>query len=202
MITDAVIKVPAITPELLEKNEEQQQHWRTAFNYVHPTRETHADRVIDDNLRILNRLNYELPRATGDLQQDIRGRISAMSHDTAIWASSRGQFELAARLAQNEHDRTLYLSYEQAVERSDDEWCEHPTFRHVDGELDQIATREFDFPSDRHAGTVSMVRCRECGFRNARQLPVELKRLSEHRRQVRAGQKKDVGTIREAIGAD
>jgi hypothetical protein len=168
MIEPNVIKVPEITPELIAENERQQQEWRERFSYEAPSRETHADRVIADNLRILDHMYHALRRSSGDARDEIRARIAAMSQRYGYLGGESRPFRPGGTLDQRPEQRRLYRSYIEAVKRPDDQWCEHPLFEHVDGQLQQVATREFDFPSEHHAGTVSMLRCRHCGFRNAK----------------------------------
>lgn len=178
-ITKKVRKVPDITPELLEKNEAEQVRWREIYTAPHESAESYAERVIKDNLRILDAL--EATDAKRDEKAQIRAKITQIRDETAVWLSSVGQFEAAIELSTVKEQRDLWRKYIKAVDTDDSTWCSHPTFENVDGQLSQVAYREFDFFSHKHARKVSMIRCSKCGFRNARNLDADLKKLSDHR---------------------
>lgn len=179
-----VIKVPEITPERLEKNEEEQRTWRELFRHVPVSADEYANRVIKDNLAVLDSLDRQLRAAARFEKLGIKQKIHDIRTDTAIWLSSVGQFAAALKISTDREEKKLYRKYIAAIALADDAWCGHPLFEHIDGQLSQVAYREFDFFSDSHAKKVSMVRCRQCDFRNARDLDVELQKLSEHRAQV------------------
>jgi hypothetical protein len=174
-------KVPPVTPELLAENEKEQQQWREHYRVPAVGIETHAQRVIRDNLATIDALEKSLASAKYGEKRPIRNRIKQLRNDTAIWCESIGQFEAAADLTSCRHQRKLYRRKSDAVTRPDDEWCEHPTFENVDGVVSQNCTREQDVYSDKHGRVMPLLRCRICGFRNVRELPPELQKLSEHR---------------------
>lgn len=176
--TKTVSKVPEVTPELLTENERRQEKLRKKFTLRPSSQTAYAHTVINSNLEIIKSLETflaENKRAPGRIS--LREKIAQVSDDTAIWAVSVGQFALAASLTNNKHQRAIYRDYEKAIHRDDSEWCKHPIFEYVNGNPSQVAYREFDFLSPRHARTVSMVRCNVCGFRNAKDLDAELKKL-------------------------
>jgi hypothetical protein len=194
--TKNVSKVPPITPALLEQNEQEQQRWRSLYTAPHVSQDSHANRIIRDNLNTLDRLENLRKSAKPVDRPALTERIKRLKDDTAIWCDSVGQFSAAAQLTSCKHQRKLYRLRAVAVERPDDEWCEHPVFENVDGHIQQVAARERDFFSHKHGKTVSMVVCRHCGFRNAKDLPRELQKLSEHRAQIRkAGQDRKVNLL-------
>jgi hypothetical protein len=181
-----VVKVPAITPDLLEKNEQDQARWRKLYTAPPTNYESYAGRIIRDHLETLDRLEAQRKSSAPADRPVLTEKIRRLKDDTAIWCDSIGQFELAAKLTSCKHQRKTYKHRAQAIDLPDDAWCEHPVFENIDGHISQVAARERDFFSHRHGKTVSMIVCRHCGFRNAKDLPKELKKLSEHRAQARA----------------
>lgn len=197
--TTPVSKVPAITPELLEQNEEEQKRWRALYEVRHVSAESYADIVIKDNLNILDALEAQLGRARFGEKALIREKIKQIRNDTATWLASIGRFETAAKLATAGDVRSLYKKYIKAIALDDSEWCEHPLFEQVDGNWSQVAYREFEFFSDAKGCRISMVRCRRCGFRNARDLDADLQKLSNHRAAAVAAGKDAPVSLKEVI---
>jgi hypothetical protein len=176
-----VSKVPEITPELLEKNEEQQKIWREMFVVPQMSGAQYAGTVIRDNLNVLDAIDRHISEAKGELKKQLKQRSSILRHDTAIWAASIGQFELAVKLTTDKHQRKQYKQWLAADIRDDSEWCKHPIFEYVDGKMSQVAGRELEFFSVRSGKLVSMIVCNKCGFRNAKDMPAELHKLSRYR---------------------
>lgn len=179
------ILVPPITDELLKENEENQKLWANWFIFKSPGVDDHAARVINSNLELLKELNNAIRRKNADVE-NLKPRIAALRDDTAIWLSSIGDFKKAAEIASDKAHRTLYRSYQTALERKDEEFCEHPRWIKTENSISQNIYREFDFFSPLHGRKLSMIRCNTCGFRNARELDADLDKLSRHREAVRA----------------
>lgn len=179
-----VIKVPDITPELLEKNEAEQNRWRQFYRLPALSVDKYAELVISANLETLDVLHLQMKRANNQTRRAIKLKSQQIRRDTAVWLASLGQFEAAFNLAVTKAARRKYRSFIEAVKKTDSDWCEHPLFEFVSGAASQVAYREFDFYSERHGRRVSMVCCRKCGFRNARDLDSELRKISEHRAQT------------------
>ncbi len=191
---EIVSKVPEVTPELIEKNAEFQKAWAKEFSIPETSQKTYAETVVRNNLNILDSLYQKCADAKDyKTTTDIAGRIARLSNDTATWAESIGWFDLARKLTWRERDKERLTAMLEAQTRDDNEWCEHPIFEFIDGNPSQIAAREFDFYSNHHGKIVSMVKCSKCGFRNAKDLPAELQKLSQHRAAVvKAGVDKPV----------
>jgi hypothetical protein len=145
-----VSKVPPITPALLEQNEQEQQRWRSLYTAPHVSQDSHANRIIRDNLNTLDRLEKLRKSAKPVDRPALTERIKRLKDDTAIWCDSVGQFSAAAQLTSCKHQRRLYRLRAAAIDLPDDEWCEHPVFENVDGHIQQVAARERDFFSHKH----------------------------------------------------
>jgi hypothetical protein len=192
-----VSKVPEITPELLEANEAEQGKWRQMFVLPETNGASYADLTINSNLNILDALASQLKYAKGSLKKEIKTKSLQLREDTAVWAESIGKFALAHALTNDKRRRRHYKECVEAIARDDGEWCAHPIFEHINGQLSQVAYRELNFHSEKHGRTVSMVRCRICGFRNAKDLNAELAKISDYRAETVAhgDKRKDTKTL-------
>lgn len=178
---EIVSKVPEITPELLEQNEALQKRWRKQFTPPQISIDAHAERVVQQNLMILDGLEYMWHTPAGkDKQTEIAAQIKRIRIETAEWLATLGRFEAAAKLSPNQTEQARFTAFHEATVRDDNEWCEHPLWKNGN----QNAYRERDYYSFTHGKKVSMMRCAECGFRNGRDLDESLQRLSAHRAAV------------------
>lgn len=176
-----VNKAPKITPELLAQNEEEQKQWREMLSVPRMSADTYASVVINSNLATLESLTKQIIHSSKTEREFIKTKIDQIRNDTAEWMISIGRFDDALKLAVEKSQKILLKDYIAAEALDDEEWCEHPIFEHIDGQPSQVAYREFNFFSESHARQISMTRCNICGFRNAKDLDAELKKLSEHR---------------------
>lgn len=177
-----VVKVPEITPELIQKNEEEQKKWRRLYAAPVVTADKHAEAVIRDHLATLDMLEQQTKRARRGERAPIKNKIRELRRDAAVWMASVGKFAEAETLSPDTSQKKLYRAYRKAVARPDSESCGHPNWkRNERGETEQNVYREFTFYSEKHGRRVSMVKCRECGFRNARDLSNDLQKLSDFR---------------------
>jgi hypothetical protein len=184
------MKVPSITPELLQTNNAEQSLWSAQFALPTNSQESYVIQLIQNNLKIITELK-SINRQSPEIEQKIQQYVN----ETAQWAISIGKFELAVSLiGENSTAKEFY----EAEVRDDSLWCEHLFYKEIDGHLQQNYFREFDYFSATHGRKVSMLRCNECGFRNAKDLTADLKKLSEHRANVRRGGK-DVSNLREIL---
>lgn len=179
-----VSKVPELTDELIAANEDDQRRWRKLFVAPQTSKDKYAENVIKSNLTMLDSYRRQMRNANNKTKKQLKIKANELRRDTAAWLANLGQFEAAKQLAVSTRQRRIYRDYLEAERRDNSEWCEHPIFDYVDGHLQQKAFREFDFDSPRHGRRLSMVRCNECGFRNAKDLNRELKTLSEFREKV------------------
>lgn len=181
-----VSKVPELTPELLAANAEQQKTWRAQFVLPDSSTEAYAASVIASNLEMLDALEIAVDKADGEEYKQIRVKLIALREETATWLGTIGKFTDAKRVAYSQRQKGLYRQYEKAVARDDADWCKHPRWAEKDGQFEQIAYREFDFPSTKHGGIVSMMRCSICDFRNGATLSADLEKLSAARAKILA----------------
>lgn len=197
--TKNVSKVPKITPGLLAQNEDEQKQWREMLAVPRMSADTYANTVINSNLATLESLTRQIIHSKGTDRDLLAAKTDQIRNDTAEWMSSIGRFDDALKLAVVGEQKELLNSYLKAEALDDDQWCEHPIFEYVDGQPSQIAYREFNFFSESHARQISMMRCNTCGFRNAKDLDVELRKLSEHRREVVKTGKDTVANLAEIM---
>lgn len=194
--TKNVSKVPEITPELIAQNGDQQRQWRERFRVPAVSVDAYAVSVIADNLKTLDALDAQIEKARYSEHHALRKKARMIRSDTAVWLATLGFFDEAASITLDKKRRELYRDYSKAVKRNDSAWCSHPEFEYIDGQPSQIAYREFDFTLGGRRR--SMIRCRKCGFRNAKDLPDKMKKLSEYRAGV-AKKEEDVKSLAEII---
>lgn len=179
--TENVVKVPCITPELLQENEENQKKWRNLFTAPGVSLDKYTESVIKDNLATLDTLEAQL-KTVQHANEPLEQKICEFRNDTAVWLASLGKFAEAEKLTIIPKQKTLYREYAEAAARADSEWCEHEHWtQNAGGQAEQNAYREFQFFSEIHGRKVSMMRCRQCGFRNARDISADLQKLSDFR---------------------
>lgn len=103
-----VSKVPEITPELLAENEELQAELRKKFTYVAPLQKTYADTVIKGLLADIEYYQQELiNRNDIETWELLNMRLKTARRDCAQWLISIGNFELAEKMALDEHTKRL-----------------------------------------------------------------------------------------------
>ncbi len=202
---DKPILVPDITPELLEKNEAEQKILRGQFGLPKNPAVLRNQALIDSNLEILKGLLAQYQKADGGEKDAVLLQINKYQDELAQTFASTGHFRAALKLSFDERRKTLYKSYIGAVERDENDWCEHSGWTRENGNIEQIAYREFDFFSPDKGQTLSMIRCNKCGFRNAvAKLPDDLAKLSEMRKEIvsatSGGEHKDAKTISRKLG--
>lgn len=177
---DHIDPVPEITKERLTENAEFQKRMKARFR-IRPR--NHTERSIASLLNQIALGEYAMEGAGREAKKSIKARIAMLSDEAALYMKSLGLFKLASDTAKNKQLKKEFKEYAKALNRSDDEWCRHPLWTTVDGKAIPNHGREFDFTEEGKA--LSMVRCRECGFRNAKRLPDDLRRLSEARAKIR-----------------
>lgn len=173
--------VPELTPDKLKENEAFQKDMRSRFE-LKPVRD-HGDRSIAANLRRIEQFQGQLGTANDDDKILLARRITALRDETALYLRQKGRFEDAARIASNPGIRREAKAFIEAKTKPDDEWCDHPKWIETrDGQVPNYS-REFDFVRD--GQKLSMLRCAECGFRNAAPLPKDMQNLIEARAKIR-----------------
>jgi hypothetical protein len=72
-----VVKVPPITPELLDQNEQQQQLWRKQFSLPHQSSVQYAHTVVADQLAVIDTLEQSYRTARRPDRPAIRHKMQA-----------------------------------------------------------------------------------------------------------------------------
>lgn len=178
------VLVPRITPRLLEESADNQAAWSKNFALSPSDTTDYTRQVVSSNILVLKALREQLKqKMTEREEREILLKAEKIQDETSTWLASIGRFKEAVKFAPA-GKRKLYRAYLKAVTRGDDEWCQHPRWSDIDGNLQQNEYREFDFFSPEKGKNLSMMRCNLCGFRNARDLSADLQKLSEARARV------------------
>lgn len=181
MPKEHVDPVPELTKDKLAENAEFQEQMRRRFE-LKP--KDHAERTIAANLRRIGQFSEQL-EGSDDVETRtlLIRRITALRDETALYLKQKGLFAEAAKLAANTNIRAEARSYVTAREIDNDLWCEHSMWKQTDAGMVPNYVREFDYVEG--GQNLSMLRCNECGFRNARPLPKDMQNLIAARAKIR-----------------
>lgn len=178
---------PELTKEKLAESAELQKHLRgkftSPFQTMSPLEVTNyrAAILIQDNSIVINELQKELAK---NPSEELLAILNKFYSETAQCWATLGRFDYASLIEPDEIRQAEYEAFTEAVEIDDDKWCEHPKYKIVGGHRTQNYFRELDVASDKHGHVVSILRCCECDFRNARALPQDLAELSRLRQEA------------------
>lgn len=182
----AVRLVPALTKELLAKNEEHQAQLRKVYGSMPDAQTVALARfriLIEENKTILSALLLQLKNTVSisPRYRAIEEIINLKAEETADAYAEIGEFELAAKFSTNADKKKLFKNCLKALALPDEAHCEHAKYKLVEGTKQQNYFREKDVFSPAHNRFVSVIKCNECDFRNIRPLPEDLAQLSEMR---------------------
>lgn len=186
-----VSPVPPITQELLQKNDELQREIQRALNS--PKRDMRTGERIR-HLMLLKNLKEQMSdlfdarrammRRKDDVT-DIENQIAEVGKRAAKAAFHAGEFETARELVKDKNLRAFYKSFIDAMNRDDNEHCEHPKYsdkKHPQGNFPiPNYFRERDIFSPKHGRVVAIMKCNLCDFRNIAPLTKDLAEMSERR---------------------
>ncbi len=179
-----VIPVPAITPELLAKNNEWQKEMLQQMDF--PTSETATmarHRVIVRNA--LHTLEVLLDESSDpELTEEKRAEFSAITNRLRETAAASllelGEFEQASELFIDQRQKDEAMALFHAMNIPDDANCDCPDFfteRDLSGREHQFdhRFRERTIFSPKHGRPMAVVKCNLCQFRNIQELPDSLR---------------------------
>lgn len=180
-MSEQIDPVPDLTDEKLAENAEFQKQMRERYKFTPP--KDHADRSIQTGLDRIAQFEQMLETADAETRGALKLRIRSLRNETALYLKQTGQFVAAAIVAADPNIAKRSRKYVNAREKDDKDWCDHPKWIETPSGMAPNYFREFDF--NENGQQLSMIRCNECGYRNATTLPKDLQKLSEARAVIR-----------------
>ena len=186
---EQVVLVAPLTDEILAANAELQAEWSKKYSFRAATPESHAQAAAKAYITQYCVLGAQIQETT-DINEraQLQGRYVQVARDIIESCRIIGNFYLPQLLAPTEKERQLFVNYELAEMLPDSDWCQHPKWRRTESDFLPNYSAEFEYFSPGSQKRLWMLRCRECGFRNAQELPADLRKLKAVRHSLRDAQ--------------